>query len=377
MMHVQKYLTTHTLDDLTSEYGIKVTEHSRDPLVILNYDQLDSPKTDPIVRECRGLVLERDTWQVVARAFPRFFNWGEVQDEMALFDWSSVSVTEKVDGSLCLFYWYDGHWRVNMRGSFADGPMRLSDGTWSDKTWNEAIGEGIGGLGEWPDLVFSGWDADLTAVGEFVSPWNKVVRSYDKPAVYLLSIFDSNGVERNADVCDRAALETGMLRPETYRLHGIDEVQAYLAQRSETDPTFEGVVIRDRHGHRWKIKSPTYLALHRMLGNGGFDQPKNLLPFVLAGEDDEVLSYFPEAATPFYRLKSQVSDWYASLVELWAETHHIGDQKSFALRVKHHPFAGLLFNLRKHHGDLQTVALLRQAWRESEAQILKQIETAA
>jgi len=58
MFEVQKFLRDgNSLDDLANDLGIKVTKHETKPLVILNYDQIESPKTHQIVRECRGLIL--------------------------------------------------------------------------------------------------------------------------------------------------------------------------------------------------------------------------------------------------------------------------------------------------------------------------------
>jgi hypothetical protein len=82
-LQVQEYLHSgKSWANLTDELGIKVVFHPSLPLVTVNYDQIESPKTHPIVRECRGLVLHRQTFDLVARSFPRFFNWGEVADEM-------------------------------------------------------------------------------------------------------------------------------------------------------------------------------------------------------------------------------------------------------------------------------------------------------
>lgn len=41
MLHVQTYLSAKSLDDLTAELGIRVARHETDPLLILNYDQID------------------------------------------------------------------------------------------------------------------------------------------------------------------------------------------------------------------------------------------------------------------------------------------------------------------------------------------------
>ena len=120
MLKVQEFLHGGgTLEELKEKLGIKLTYHPTDPLVILNYDQIESPKMDPIVQECRGLVIELHTWNVIARAFNRFFNAEEALDINKNFDWNRFDAFEKADGSLVLVYWYK-EWRINTRGSFAE-----------------------------------------------------------------------------------------------------------------------------------------------------------------------------------------------------------------------------------------------------------------
>ena len=42
--------------DKLAELAIRINRHE-DGRIILNYNQLDSPKTDPIVMECRALTV--------------------------------------------------------------------------------------------------------------------------------------------------------------------------------------------------------------------------------------------------------------------------------------------------------------------------------
>lgn len=70
-------LKGESLQTLYEHYKIRCGYHpdlSNVPLVVLNYDNVLSPKEEPLVSECRGLVLELDTWKVVARGMTRFFN---------------------------------------------------------------------------------------------------------------------------------------------------------------------------------------------------------------------------------------------------------------------------------------------------------------
>jgi hypothetical protein len=136
VLEVQRLLRSgKTLADLTAEYGVRVTTHESEPLVILNYSQTDSPKRDPVVQECRGLTLEVGTWDVRARSFSRFFNAGECPDLEQKFDFENFTAQAKEDGSLMLLYCYQGSWRVNTRGSFAQGEICPGAG----KTWEEGL----------------------------------------------------------------------------------------------------------------------------------------------------------------------------------------------------------------------------------------------
>lgn len=100
-LNTQKYLRAgKSPQDLESALGIAVKRHPKYPnLVQFKYDQIESPKDDPIVQECRGLILdEANNWDVVAYPFKRFFNYGEPQ--CAEIDWSKAQVMEKCDGCL-------------------------------------------------------------------------------------------------------------------------------------------------------------------------------------------------------------------------------------------------------------------------------------
>src|SRR5690606_13355229 len=115
----------------------------------------------------------------VARSFSRFFNWGEMAEEMPLFNWNDCYATSKEDGSLMILYHYAGQWRVNTRGSFADGICGFSG-----KTWAELFFEVL----DIRDIEHY-CDQDFSYVFEFCSLHNKVVRKYDNSQAFLLAGF--------------------------------------------------------------------------------------------------------------------------------------------------------------------------------------------
>lgn len=353
---------------MTRQLGIKVNRHTTLPLAILNYDQIESPKTHPVVCECRGLVLHTKTLEVVARSFHRFFNWGEVVENMAHFNFSDFTAQSKEDGSLVLLYHFQGIWRANTRGSFAEDNMPFQRFTWSEGIC-QALG--VNTLNDLDPVL----DPHCSYVCEFVSPWNKIVRKYDKPMLYLLTAFYRNTCEElTQSECDQFARAGNMLRPRLYKFSNVDEIQDFLQKQAEEDPTFEGVVICDKDHRRWKIKNPAYLGRHRMKGEGlNLYDPRHLLHFILEGEEDELLTYFPEVRERFFELKEMVTEAYGKVLEAWFDHRHAPDRKSFALVIGKRPFSGLLFQLRdrQDRGESVTSAAIKSLWRDSGDLILK------
>ena len=369
MLAVQHYLMKSGLKQLQDELAIEVVEHAELPLVILNYSQLNSPRQDPVARQCRGLTLEKGTWRMVAKAFDRFFNWGELAHEQEEFDWTDFHCHTKEDGSLILLYHYDAAWRVNTRGSFGQDSIYGSPFTWHQLVWQQIADP-------------ANLDPALTYVCELVSPYTQVVRRYPETRLHLLTTFRNDSeqpTEQPDEVTRDCGLRTGLARPEQHAFHNVEAIQEWLRQQEVRDPSFEGVVVRDRNNHRWKIKNRSYLSFHGFKHDPlGPTNPRYLLPFVLTGEDAELLTYFPEVAGPYALLKRAVEEEYARLHALWVNTRDIADQKAFAQAIqKKSPFIGVLFALRKLPPDQQTDAVLSRLWRESELQILNWIKPKA
>lgn len=102
-----------TFDDLKTEFGINVNEF--DNLICLNYDQIDSPKTADIVRQCRGIVLDKNTLEIVHYPFFRFFNLDEVLEERQKVNWDNAVATTKIDGSLFGVFYANNKWNICTR----------------------------------------------------------------------------------------------------------------------------------------------------------------------------------------------------------------------------------------------------------------------
>lgn len=76
MLEVVKYLLSgKTLADLQAKYSVTPRRHGKFPnLVLLKYSQINSPMDEPLVQECRGIILdESDHWRPVSVPYFKFF----------------------------------------------------------------------------------------------------------------------------------------------------------------------------------------------------------------------------------------------------------------------------------------------------------------
>lgn len=320
---------------LYNNHNVLCKLHDTDGRIILDYDQICSNKTDVILRECRGLVLNSSNWELITRGFYRFFNLSEPEFLLDNFNWNdNIYCTNKEDGTYIVLYYHNG-WQVNTRFSFCEHDV-------------------IPNL-SWRDLVLSAFDfvncpaldKSLSYVFELCSPYNKVVRAYPHPKVYLTTVFNGY-VELSHEDAAEIAQKIGVEQVSTRNFTSIDELQYYLAELAITDPTFEGYVLRDINNKRAKIKSLKYLELHRLANNGNICVDKNLIPLILNGEIDEVLSYFPYLKERVDYLSAAINSIDAYLENIYRQNSHHSTQKEFALAVlSATKFSSPLFTARK------------------------------
>jgi RNA ligase len=276
---------------------------------------------------------------------------------MSEFIWDDQTrIVEKIDGSMILLYWYVGEWHINTRGSFGNGELNFTGKSWSEWVWQLL------------DIkVVNELDKKSTYVMEFVSPYNKIVKHYSQPKLYLLTVINNeSGVELLHEDTTKIAAMLKVDRPKFYQLENVAAASEFLVKNSHIDPTFEGFVLIDSNWRRLKLKSEIYVTLHHLVNNGNFFNPKRLVPLILNKEIDEIITYLPEIKYSVDEIKLKLDVAYTELGQLYESTKHIENQKEFALSiVGKTPFIGILFNARK------TKTAIKDEWLKSESLILK------
>jgi hypothetical protein len=332
-MEVLKYLKTNPVDDLKEEFGIKYKLYDNG-LCVLNYDQINSPKFNPIVRECRGLIIDIFSLRPVSRTFNRFFNLNE--DPNDLFNPKLIKrAEEKADGSLISVYWYGDRWNVASRGNaYAEGSTPFG------KTFCDIFMEII----DMPlERFMTNMFRDHSFTFELCSMYNKVIKMYETPVLYLLNAVElKSGKEMDSYSLDHCAVTLGVNRPKLYDI----DIDTVFESFKDFPATEEGYVLIDVHGNRVKVKNPSYVELHHIKGNGEIT-PKRICNVVFRGELDEVLSYFPEYREFFDPYQAAYDFMVDEINQIWNNINKIDDQKEFALTIKDLPYKTILFSMRK------------------------------
>lgn len=265
-------------------------------LVMLKYSQVDSDFNELIVRECRGLILNEDTNEVVSFPFMKFGNFGE--SYCPEIDWKTAHVGTKIDGSLIKIVNVGDNLLISTNGTilaskapiakqigckylfFEDIVTEQLDAILEKSGWQKKLQEeGLCVL----------WEEGYTYMFELCSPWTRVVVPHKENKLYFLGKRNNVTFEETYFTDDPVFSKIFDV-PKVFPLKSIDEC---LAATKKMPWDEEGYVVCDAKFNRVKVKSPAYCAIHHLKGNGVMSYAR-ALDLVRSNEIDEICAYFEE-----------------------------------------------------------------------------------
>jgi RNA ligase len=179
-----------------------------------------------------------ETGEILARPFPKFFNYGEhIGKNMPIPD-EVPQVFDKLDGSLGIMYKLNGKVMIATRGSFTSDQAKWATG------WYRAHVEECDNIGP-----------GITNLFEIIYPENRIVVNYDYSGLVHLASLDTETGEI-ADVFWGSPIRT-------CRRHLFTTYADLTAQEK---PNSEGFVLFfPKANVRMKIKFPEYVRLHKLI----------------------------------------------------------------------------------------------------------------
>ena len=301
-LKIQEHLRKEGLKKTVDKFKLEVKDLGHK--VMLKYDQLRSPKQYREVHEARGIVFEKDKWNIISYPFNRFFSQDDFYSPK--LNWKNIVVMEKRDGSLIQVYWdyITNEWCINTMFSECE-ELLYKNGEKVDISLGSLFRDMMKEYGS----TFEKFSKGITYIFELTSIYNKVVVKYDKPELRLIGARDLKTLREFVftelhDIAKKISIPI----VETYDFKSLGECLATFKNRSFN---FEGYVAWDGYD-RIKIKNPGYVAIHLTKTKEenilDLSEPHLLLDVVKQNEIDEFSSAFPHAAPLIKRLHDKYSD---------------------------------------------------------------------
>ncbi len=357
-LKIQKFLhatpweeAAKQLEEWDINFHFEISPISGKEYLHLDYG-IKADKTQEITKECRGLVLEKDSWGIQRYALYRFLNFGEMGVD-TFDERESIIYEEKADGSLIILSYFEGHgWVAGSRGAiFPSAKVQGYEVTFEDLFWDVC--------GLTPKEANEIFDKKICYIFELCTLFNRIVIPYEQPYVVFLGARDSSffgdygeirvkGLDLIYDFLSKYL--KNIRRPKTFIFSSISE----CVEKSKDLPGFEeGFVAKQWYEkqHRFKrvkIKGRAYLDLHHVVTSLSL---RNLVRLVVF-DDRECLETFPEYLEVYDKIESALQQFYNNVFDLYVgaatKVSSIFDErekrKQFALAVQG-PYAGICFSL--------------------------------
>ena len=225
---------------------------------------------DEITLQCRGIVFDKSTGDIIAHPFNKFFNYEEIYDVTA--DDGSMRLTklgetlkrlrhgfepnitknframDKLDGSLGILFYYEDKWIIKTAGSFDSDQAKWAQNWFDTKIDNDR-----------KELHL---DKDWTYCFEIISSEDPHVCNYDYEGLVLLGFFDENHTE--GEMADIAELAYKLDIRYSQMIY-FDSMEKMIEQAKKLDVDHEGFVVTFSSGFKMKIKGVEYLEKFKMM----------------------------------------------------------------------------------------------------------------
>lgn len=306
--------------EILSDSPYSITIKDDGDFTLLKYSQIDSDFNIEIVRECRGLIIDKNL-NPVCIPFYKFGNYGEPYADN--IDWSTAKVEDKIDGSLIKVWNYNGKWIVSTNGTIFANKAHIGSDSDSEMTVNKTysnFGDLFESAAAKAGLDISSLNPQYTYMFELVSPYNRVVVPYESIDLYHIGIRDNISLkELEADI--------GIKKPKTYQCNNLNDL---IEMASKLRYCEEGYVVKDADYKRIKVKSPAYVAISHFIS--GMNEER-LFELLRTNEVGEFLTYFPEYKPHIESLKYKIdnlADYLDSVIQEKIIPIHYETRKDFA-----------------------------------------------
>ena len=283
-----KFPEIKTIDDVLSAII------GRDEFIVAEKDgytsityHVNTPETfgdisDPlslIRRECRGILFDSTTKQIIRRPYHKFFNLGEREETFPKnIDFSRYhTLYTKLDGSMIAPFMTKGHLRWGTKAGITEVSMQAE--------------EFVAKHPKYSDFAKAAIEIGFTPIFEWVSLKQKIVLSYHQDDLILTAMRDMvSGVYAAETILELLNKSWKLPICPVYSTtdFNIDNLVAEIT----ASEGIEGIVLRFLDGHMIKVKSDWYCRIHK--AKERISNENDIVDLWLNNALDDVLAFLDE-----------------------------------------------------------------------------------
>lgn len=317
-------------------YYLKITE--KFPYFTLKYDMLESDFNYEEVWDARGLIIRYDGTKYIPISFGlrKFFN--ATEKWASPIDWATARVQAKIDGSNIRFAFdpIEQCWLCSTMGnpSAKDAPIT------GDFTFFDAVVEVLGGAKKYNNFL-NLLDKNYTYIFELVSKYNIICCHYDEQKLYYISRRNMQTEYEDLNLIHFPGFENVIEYPKSYNLSSYED--CIFAAENLGDNN-EGFVVVDSARNRVKIKTPWYIAMHKIRGNGPITVT-HIISLYQNDSLDDFIAAFPEHQEYVDEITHKLIDLQKKADIAYDCVKGFGKRKDFAIRAQSYvkPIQSYLF----------------------------------
>jgi RNA ligase len=283
----------------------------------------NDPVGSAVRRECRGLIFNTETGNLVSHPYHKFFNVGEKEEtqlhKINLYE--PHVVLEKLDGSMIRPIPTPEGFRLGTKAGITDVAMNaevfIADKPHYARFINKCIQIGVSPLFEW------------------CSNKNRVVISYPEDNLILTGMrYNDTGFYLDYEVMKNYATSWNIPVVQAVDGLAVQNIELFVKQVREWESE-EGVVVRFSSGQMVKIKADQYVLRHK--SKDAINQEKNVLQTILEGSVDDLVPLLtPEDAERIQRFQNAflkgLDEVAYEMAELFVEGNKMyPEKKDFAV----------------------------------------------
>lgn len=252
-----RYPEIRHLDDISHrvdpERGVHLFTHE-DVLILRYVTARPNTFETELDLECRSLVFDRDSGDLLSRSLHKFFNLGEREALADLPLEEEADLSLKIDGTMLSGF---------TTPAAPDQPRFHTKGGVTEHAARGLALAPTNVIALVREATFEG----ATPTLEWTGPENRIVIPYAMTEFRLIAIRDRVTGAYLEEMADHLARKHMVARPGSLgRVKGLAETTEALTQlAARTD--IEGAVLTWADGHRVKWKTRDYHARHKVLGN--------------------------------------------------------------------------------------------------------------